>query len=52
MKTKCVTDYLSPDFEVIKLALEGILCSSEPKGFGIVDMNILPGGEGTDWDWE
>ena len=51
MKTKCVTDYLSPDFEVIKLTLEGILCASEPKGFGIADMNIWDG-EGTDWDWE
>lgn len=52
MKTKCVTDYLSPDFEVVKLTSEGFLCTSNPQGFGIADMEVQNGGAGTDWDWE
>ena len=52
MKTKVFADYLSPKFEVVTVSAEGVLCSSGPKGFDIDDMEVKPGGAGTDWDWE
>ena len=52
MKTKGFTGYLSPESEIVTVSAEGILCESNPKGFGISDMEVKQGGEGTDWDWE
>jgi len=51
MKTNRFSGYLAPQVEVVKVSAEGVLCSS-PDGFGINDMEVKPGGTGTDWDWE
>ena len=50
MKTDRFVDYLAPQVDVVKVTAEGILCAS-PDGFGINDMEVKEGGEGTDWDW-
>lgn len=52
MKTRLLTDYLSPEIEMVAVATEGILCGSEPQGFSISNMDVKTGGAGTDWDWE
>jgi len=53
MKTiKFFNDYLSPEIEIVTVSTEGVLCSSDPQGFGISNMDVKTGGAGTDWDWE
>lgn len=53
MKTeRFISDYLSPEIEMVMVSAEGILCSSSQLGFGINNMDVKPGGTGTDWDWE
>jgi hypothetical protein len=53
MKTeRFMNGYLSPEIEMVKVSAEGILCSSSQLGFGINNMDVKPGGAGTDWDWE
>ncbi len=52
MKTNKIVDYHEPEVQVINALAEGILCASKPDGFGVDNMDIITGGEGTDWDWE
>ena len=53
MKTeRFISDYLSPEIEMVMVSAEGILCSSSQLGFGINNMDVKPGGPETDWDWE
>ena len=53
MKTeRFISGYLSPEIEMVMVSAEGILCSSKNQGFGIDNMDVKPGGAGTDWDWE
>jgi len=50
MKTNRFSSYLAPEVEVVTVGAEGVLCAS-PEGFGINNMEVKEGGEGTDWDW-
>ncbi len=49
MKTKLLTDYLSPEIEMVMVATEGILCGSN--GVLIDSMNIVEG-DNSEWDWK
>ena len=45
--------YESPKAGSIDILAEGILCASgEKEGIGVEPMDVINGGEGTDWDWE
>ena len=52
-KSKLIKDYLSPEIEVVRVSLEGVLClSGEHYGITVDDMEVVDGGSGTKWEWE
>ena len=52
MKTNKNVVYQEPEVLIVNAETEGILCASKPKGIGVDSMDIITGGEGTDWDWD
>jgi hypothetical protein len=45
--------YESPKTDSMDILAEGILCASgEKDGIYVDPMDVIKGGEGTDWDWE
>ena len=54
MKTlKNKINYESPRIDSINILAEGILCASGDKqGIWVDPMDVIQGGEGSDWDWE
>ena len=52
MKTNKIVVYQEPDVLIVNAEARGILCASKSEGFGINNMDIVNGGEGTDWDWD
>ena len=52
MKASRFSDYLTPQVYVVNVSVDGILCASKSEGFGINNMDIVTGGEGSDWDWD
>lgn len=46
-------NYESPRVDSIDILAEGILCASGDKqGIWVDPMDVVQGGEGSDWDWE
>ena len=52
MKTDRFSDYLAPQVDIVKVSAEGVLCVSTPDGIRVDNMDIITGGEDSDWDWE
>ena len=52
MKTNKNVVYQEPEVLIVNAEAGRILCASKSEGFGINNMDIVTGGEGTDWDWE
>ena len=52
MKTNKNVVYQEPEVLIVNEEAGGILCASKSEGFGINNMDIVTGGEGSDWDWD
>lgn len=51
--TKIARGYESPRADQLDILAEGILCASGDKqGIWVDPMNVIQGGEDSDWDWE
>lgn len=45
--------YESPKTDSMDILAEGILCASgEKEGIWVDPMDVIKGGEGSDWDWQ
>ena len=52
-KFKQMKDYLSPEIEVVRVSVEGVLCASDEKsGITVDDMDVVDGGAGSRWEWQ
>ena len=48
-----IKDYLSPEIEVVRVSIEGVLCQSgEKDGITVDDMDVVTGGTGSKWEWQ